>query len=487
MSLNFTKLMRLVTHIMLPCLSACSLGQDDADYTSFAVPSPSGASSIARHVHGLEQLTYNLQLNTSHGGDSTSTQNLLPHDVDLTGSDAAIFAWDGDNHLTVGWPDGFKPIHGLKRVGDIDISYRSYEPDIDRISSHNLHNLRLHNTTVSFKELDLQDDNARYVATNEPVPNIKCIVEISGLDGEAYEGVSVQIIGNGIGRAGDKYPSLGMVSVDFIFKKAVSQYASLTPTQAKLSSIYPHFPYDSHPPATTVIPTQTKQSLSYPSFGLSDALNIFDLLQKGKLEMKVGLNFGQEILYYEADVNLSRDIIDKFNACSAKTNIYYSPSDIYSTLFQIPYSPKDVTGEATSSLNKATDVIPAFHVGESFDDFMADIKKRGYKNSIIDTHSRSANGEVTRVSLGSSGISLFFANVGNHELETIRYDQPYSGKVRGIGLGDRLDYLNNVLGSPVKAPSKFADKSVYIYTGVSNRYDRFDIGDDVVKTIFVIR
>lgn len=112
---------------------------------------------------------------------------------------------------------------------------------------------------------------------------------------------------------------------------------------------------------------------------------------------------------------------------------------------------------------------------------------QGYTSAAIDPHSRTANGEVTSVSLGFTGIRLFFANTGKHELETIRYDAPYSGKVRGIGLGDSLFKLNNMLGSPVKPPWKFADNSVYLYPGESNRYDRFDIAGGVVKTIFVLR
>jgi uncharacterized protein YdgA (DUF945 family)/cytochrome c551/c552 len=151
------------------------------------------------------------------------------------------------------------------------------------------------------------------------------------------------------------------------------------------------------------------------------------------------------------------------------------------------YSPRTINGEAVSPFNRSAGVTPSFRIGESFDDFIADIKMQGYTSAAIDPHSRTANGEVTSVSLGFTGIRLFFANTGKHELETIRYDAPYSGKVRGIGLGDSLFKLNNMLGSPVKPPWKFADNSVYLYPGESNRYDRFDIAGGVVKTIFVLR
>jgi hypothetical protein len=487
MSFRLSKIGPLALIPFLLCFTACGRDKNDADTSSIAITSPSGAASVVKTYYGDEQIAYDLQLRISHGADSTSTQILPSQNVDWASPDGIVLGWENDRHLTVSWPNGFQPIHGQEHVGDIHISYRPHEPDIDRISGHKPHNLRLHDTSISFKELNSQYGDARYATTNEPVPNTKCIVEISGADGDAFEEVTVQIIGNGIGRVGDEYPGVGMVSVNYVFTKVVGHYASLTPTQAKLGSIYPHFPYDSHPPVKTVMPVQTNHSLHYHSYGPSEALNLFAWLQKGKLDMKVGLNFGQEILHYEADVSLGKDIIDKFNACSSKTNIYTSPGDIHSTPFQVPYSPKTLADESTSSFSKASGVIPAFHIGESFDDFMADVKLQGYTNATIDVRTRSADGDVTMVSLGTSGIRLFFANTGNHELENIRYDPPYSGKVHGIGLGDSLNNLSNMLGSPVKPPWKFGDKSVYIYAGKGNRYDRFDIGNGVVETIFVIR
>lgn len=327
----------LVALLLQIFMGACSAKERSLPAQSFSVASPSGTATIVKQYNGDEQITYDLQLITSRGGNSSSTQILPPQSVEWIGSDGITFGWENDRHLTIGWPNGFQAIHGQEHVGDIDITYRSYEPDIDLLASNNIHKLHLHNTTVSFKESDLQHGQARYAATNEPVPNIKCIVEISGLDGEAFEGVIVQIIGNGIGRSGDKYPSPGLVGVSYTFAKAVGQYASLTPTQAKLSSIYPHVPDEVYTPMKrTVIPQQTNRTLYYKQYKQSEALNLFSQLKKGKLAMKVGLNFGQEILNYEADVNLGKDVIDKFNACSAKTNIYSSPANIYGSPFQVP-------------------------------------------------------------------------------------------------------------------------------------------------------
>jgi hypothetical protein len=321
---------------MLPCYWLFNNGvslfsQSQPPSRSYSVSSPSGAATIVKQYNGEEQMTYDLQLKTSRGGKTSSTQIIPPQDVLWEkGPDGIIFGWGNDHDLTIAWPTGFQPIHGQEHVGDIDINYKSYEPDIDLISTSNSHNLRLHDTTVSFKEADLTYGEARYTATNEPVPNFKCIIEINGTDGEAFEGVTIQLIGDGIGRPDDKYPSFGMVGVKYIFKKVVGQFASLTPTQAKLNSVYPHFTYASIPPVKAVIPEQTDLSLYYRSYSPSEALDLFSWLQKGKLAVKVGLNFGQEIINYDADVNLSKDVIDKFNACSAKTNIYPTP-------FHVPY------------------------------------------------------------------------------------------------------------------------------------------------------
>lgn len=494
-----------LTIILLPCFWLFSNGasltsESPTPSQSYSVSSPSGAATIVKQYNGEEQRTYDLQLKTSRGGKISSTQIIPPQDVFWDKDpDGIIFGWKNDRHLTVAWPNGFKSIHGQEHVGDIDINYQSYEPDIDLNTTGNLHNLRLHNTSVSFNESDLPYGKARYATTNEPVPNIKCIIEINGADGEAFEGVTVQIIGDGIGRPSDKYPNLGMVGVKYIFTKAVGQYASLTPTQAKLGSVYPHFPYASIPPVKTVIPVQTDRSLYYHSYSPSEALYLFSSLQKGKLAMKVGLNFGQEIISYEADVNLSKDIIDRFNACSAKTNFYRSPGDINFSPFQVPQAEyphivdsKDslsasiagTTWSGTSSGN--TEVIPSFRIGESFDTFVADMKAHGSAGAQIDQQTKTANDEVTSVWFPTSGVRLFFSNGSQRNLETVRFDAPYSGKVRGIAIGDSLSTLTTLLGTPVAPPWKYGLDDAYLFSGEGNRFDRFDVGNGVVKTILML-
>lgn len=292
---------------------------------SFSVASPSGANSIVKQYHfGGDVLTYDLRLNLSHGWYSSSIQILPPKDgPEVVGDDGVIFGWGDDRHLTIGWPVYSKPIHGKEHVGNIDITYKPYEPDIDRAPNGNLRKLQLHNTKVSFKEADLQG-GGRYAATNEPVPQTTCTIEISGLDGKVFQEVSIKIYGRGIGRPGDGDSIVSMVGVAHTFTKIPGGQTFSMPTQAKLGSIYPEL-------HRTIPPQQTNQSLIYGSYNPSEVMSLISWLRKGKLTMKVGLNFGQETLFYEAGIDFGNDIIGKFNACAAKTNIY-------GRSFQLPYA-----------------------------------------------------------------------------------------------------------------------------------------------------
>jgi uncharacterized protein YdgA (DUF945 family)/cytochrome c551/c552 len=135
---------------------------------------------------------------------------------------------------------------------------------------------------------------------------------------------------------------------------------------------------------------------------------------------------------------------------------------------------------------KPAEVVPPFRLGQSFDTFMAEARSHGIAGAAIDPHVKTAGGEGTSVWFSSSGIRLFFANDGQHNLKTIRYAPPYAGKHRGIGIGDDLSKLTNTLGSPVRPPWTYSDSQAYLFNGEGNSYVRFDLNQGVVRTIFVL-
>jgi uncharacterized protein YdgA (DUF945 family)/cytochrome c551/c552 len=136
---------------------------------------------------------------------------------------------------------------------------------------------------------------------------------------------------------------------------------------------------------------------------------------------------------------------------------------------------------------RQVEVVPPFIVGESLETFLADTRSRGISGAVIDPHNKTAGGENTSVSYAASGIRLFFSNGGQRNLKIVRFDPPYSGKQKGIGIGDNLFQINNTLGSPVRPPWRYANYKAYLFNGEDNSYVRFDLSDGVVKTIFVMK
>jgi hypothetical protein len=280
------------------------------------VPSPSHGATLNK-IYFLDvdgRLTYALDLGIPGLLYPSATRLIFMDDIPEMGDvNDAIAGWEGDHHLTLGWAKRAPP-RGPDHVGDINITYKQYEPDIDRLPGPAPLQLRLHDTVLRFKEIDGRFGAARYTETNEPVPNIKCIIEASGTDGEKFDGITVQIIADGEGQPEDPYPSVSGVGVRYFFLHPVKQKPVLTPTQAKLGAL--------HLDSWTEVPQQGDFTLYYNHYTKESASAVFNMLKKGKLTLKVGLNFGQQILTYDADIHLTGDVIRQFNACTAKTNIY---------------------------------------------------------------------------------------------------------------------------------------------------------------------
>lgn len=128
--------------------------------------------------------------------------------------------------------------------------------------------------------------------------------------------------------------------------------------------------------------------------------------------------------------------------------------------------------------------VPPFHLDESLPQFMAQMGNVAAVGAVINPHTASAGHEVTMIEFPGRGISLFFRN-DNHLLETIRFDAPYAGKVRSIGIGDSLSILLGTLGSPVRPPWPFMNSRAYLFKD-GNFSTRYDIKDGAVLTIFML-
>jgi hypothetical protein len=93
---------------------------------------------------------------------------------------------------------------------------------------------------------------------------------------------------------------------------------ALTPTQGMLGDVFPKN-------SLTSAPDQDTWTLTYKPLTTSEAIRIFSRLRAGEARLVLGLNFGEEVLSYNVDAVVSDKIVDEFNACSSKTNIYGRP------------------------------------------------------------------------------------------------------------------------------------------------------------------
>ena len=108
------------------------------------------------------------------------------------------------------------------------------------------------------------------------------------------------------------------------------------------------------------------------------------------------------------------------------------------------------------------------------------------RNPALPSFATDPNKGKTTLHLRSRGIWVFFNPAGR--AETIRMDAPYPGDVLGIKIGDKLDKITSTLGKPVKKPGFMPpghDGLIYVLDDAA--YVRFDVTDDGVETMLIIR
>lgn len=108
------------------------------------------------------------------------------------------------------------------------------------------------------------------------------------------------------------------------------------------------------------------------------------------------------------------------------------------------------------------------------------------RNPALPSFVTDPNKGKSELHLRTRGVWVFFNPAGR--TETIRLDAPYTGSVLGIKIGDSLEKITSTLGKPVKKPPLAPlGQQGLIYVLDDAAYVRFDVSDDGVQTIFVIR
>ncbi|MEA2897439.1 MAG: hypothetical protein QOJ84_3054 [Bradyrhizobium sp.] len=275
------------------------------------------AGVIKTYLNESDLVTVGLLRATQSVAEARSLFSLPAKEV--WGEEGATVGWEGERHLTFGWPSGMRPIQGPTRVGDIKISYLSYDPILAHSPQENRRKIQLRDVTAAFDEQEGRGA-ARYAESGEPVPETKCIIEINGVDSVVFDKITVRFTGNGRGRPSDRWKSYGAVSVDVAFKTSTNlAQPAQTPTQMQVGSVVPM-------QASTSAPNQDTWKVGYGGYSKSEALKLFSEINAGKIEVLVALNFGSQILNYVIDGRIiGNDIIERFNICSAKTNVYGTP------------------------------------------------------------------------------------------------------------------------------------------------------------------
>lgn len=223
------------------------------------------------------------------------------------GADGAMFSWPDDKHLIIGWPSEHERVKGPNNINNVHISYITYQPDLDQEHPKERYQKQLQNISYQFEE------------TGKDPQNKRCIIHITGKDGEYYDHVAINFIGIGTDTPSNPYHGFGAIRLKFILSPLPhSKLSSLTLTQAKFATVFPQ-------DEKTALPLQDGLSLDYGTYNRNEALKIFSYMKQGHFDIKLGQNFGQRHIDYKFLGKINPSIIDKFNICSSKTTIYGAP------------------------------------------------------------------------------------------------------------------------------------------------------------------
>jgi hypothetical protein len=276
------------------------------------VPSPDGKAAVKKQYGPLDEAEYVelrvvLPLLIFHPSYHLAT---LQNPTGVTNEDGATISWDGNRRIVVGWPVGGIPVQGPSRIRDIQISYREYDPVLSHVPSLQVVELSLHDVTITFQETHVLDATARYVGTGRRVEHVQCIVKVSGFDGSLLGHVTAEVGGTATGSGVGLKVSATRLSPDIAPQQTL--------TQAEFEGVFPQNDL-------TSAPDQQDGTVGYRLFTVSEAKRVFAAIEKGKVDLLIGMNLGEKVVRYKAETLVDRKVLDSFNSCSAKASFYGVP------------------------------------------------------------------------------------------------------------------------------------------------------------------
>ena len=297
---------------LIACAAVVMWIASPAPIPPLLVASPDGRAAVMKQYGPLDEAEY-VELRVVvpwlifHPSYHLAT---LQNPTGVTREDGATVSWDGNGRLILGWPAGGIPVRGPTRIGDIQISYREYDPVLSHVSSADVINLALHDVTATFQEQHVLERNSRYVATGRQVEHIQCAIKVSGFDGSLFGRVTVEVGGTAVGS--------GIGLKVYASRLAPDLAPSQTLTQAEFEGVFPQNDL-------TSAPGQEDGAVAYRLFTVNEAKQVFAAIKDGRVDLLLALNFGDKVLHYSGKVSINRTAIDSFNACSARARFYYTP------------------------------------------------------------------------------------------------------------------------------------------------------------------
>lgn len=281
--------------------------------THFATPSPDGRMSIVKSYTDEDQLV-DVEI-VENGLFGRTRQILTAPSSGIFNSDGLIVAWVGNRQIIIASPQGATAINGPSRVGAIDVRYSQYDIDLSKDSSTKIYQRKLLSPSISFAENTSDHGKWRDKSTGKPIPEIDCVVKITGLDPDIGERIEADLVGKGIGPHTNSvhvFTGLHLKVRSNGSNTEVSQHQTLT--QAQINDI-------TSPDA----PTQRDGTLDYGGYGAQRARALISAAISGQLVLLLSRGIGNEISRYEINLPSNPEIARNFNKCSAKTNIYGAP------------------------------------------------------------------------------------------------------------------------------------------------------------------
>ena len=290
----------------------------DEPTVSFTVPSPDGTAAIVKTY--TEEPFGNIKL--VEGGILGRAYPLTTISSPIeVNSDGIIVSWEGKREIALASPRGEDRVSGPSDVGGVRVRYKSYDPDLSSSPAGRFADSELREPSITFRRETRDFGIARHKDTGQRVPEIDCILDVSGLDPRNSERINAQIVGRGIGRSNDADVSPEYGGVDL--KVIINALGSGTPvertlTQAQLAGVFPQS-------NRTGAPGQDGGALVYQGYTSAEARRMILAVTGGRFELLLTQGFDHEIRRYQIVASLNDEVLRQFNACTAETHVYGVP------------------------------------------------------------------------------------------------------------------------------------------------------------------